>query len=396
MGVGDFQVTGSLPKVGGSGGGVGLPKLPGGGRGRGLPGFLSNMNPGMGGGVGGAVQPIQPPQSAQPIAPPQAPPPYTGGAPLTVENGQVRVLGQSVNPPPAQPQSTAPRDWYGSAGAGTRVPPGESTAPRGDWDQSAGGMTNESLAQRQTSGITNALMQQLLGTQAAYDMGSHYANANYGLDSQKLGLKGQLGAIAGADIGIDKQSNRNRFGGVQQDSEFLRQQRALYGDQLANQLAQIDTRLGVDQLDHENAYASGGSWFTPGQKYRSDALLSGAEQNRTDARLGTQMSQLGVDRSLAGNDVQMRELDFDMGKLDNALKSNGINLQQLGLDQQQLALGLQQQLDQLGLSQFMSATDILNSASQGGTEQSDYAMKMLLEWLQGGGQGQLPTIPMGA
>lgn len=375
MGVGDFSVASTLPKVGSQSGGG--PAGTGSVR---TPGWAQRMGSGLGGFQTGVGTMNAPAQTGQ----------YTGGNVVDIApNGQVNVLGQQVGAQQQAP-STPPRDWYDSVGS-SRGPIG--APPREPWDQTVGGSAGNSVPPN--SGVYDAMMEQLYGVAAGYGHNTAYATADNALNQQMLNLRKQLLGVDGADIGIDKSANRNRHSGIQADTGYLQQQRGMYDEQLANQLAQIQSGQEIKNLDHENAYAAGGAWFTPGQQYRQDHINKDSDLAREAARQGTAMSQLGVDRSITGNEYQMKDLDFDLGKLDNRLASNGINLQMLGLNGQQLQLGLQKRLDDLGLGQFMDAASVIRSAQEGGSEQSDYALDLLLEWLQGGATGPIPGPGIG-
>lgn len=373
MGVGDFQVTPQSFKTG-SQSGSGVPAGFKGGNFPNMPGAAGAM----GSNIGSGVQPMgQPQQNNQP---------YTGGPVVEVTpTGGVSILGQNVQQQP-QSQPYGGRDWYETAGASDRVGPTTNSPPR-DWYDTVGGQP----AQPPQNSMIDALLAQLGLGEARYQYNVNYAQQDNGLNQQMLALRRQLLGIDANDVGIDKSKNRNQYAGIGTDSDYLRQQRGLYDTILNNQLAQIQSKQGIDLLDHENQYVSGGGWFTPGQKFRKDNINTTADQSRESARLSTQMSQLGIDRSLSQNDVQQRDLDFDMSKLDNRLAANGINMQMLGLNGQQLQLALQKFINDQGISQYTDAMSILSSASQGGSEASDYALQLLMEWLQGGGAGPIPN-----
>lgn len=372
MGVGDTVIQGSQRwSGGGSNGGYGKPA---GGGGFGGGPMLSKS---LGDSIGSSVQPMQPMQTNQ------SPGGYTGGQVVQIDpgTGGISILGQGQGAPQVTSgvTSSAPRDWYDTVGGSERLPASRPATPVSATPTFGGDAYPPDAS---------SLLQYLTG-----QMDYNNINANYGLDSQMLALRRQLLGIDNQGIGTDRSSIDNRRNGVNTDSDLLRQQRGLYDQQLGNQLAQIDTRHQLDRLDHENQYVSGGAWFAPGQKYRRDRIDSAAEQNRTDARLGTQMSQLGIDRSLAGNDTQLREYDFDMQRLDQRMAANGINMQMLGVNQQQLGQAFQDQLNRWGLGQ-LDAADLLNMAGNG-TEQGDFILNWIFESARNGtlGQGAPPPFP---
>lgn len=295
---------------------------------------------------------------------------YAQAGPAPTPHRDAGVPGTGTGPVAPTTSSLAPRDG-GAAGTGTGSP-----YP-----------TNGSIA--------DVLYGQLLGVQGQYQWGADMATADNALNQQMLGLKQAGLGIDAQGINTDKQSVQIKKGATETDSQFLKRQREMYDSQLANQLAGIDTKLGVQRLDHENQYISGGSWFAPGQKFRKDAMNATAEQDKLDARLGTAMSQLGVDRTLAGNQAQMQEYDLDMNRLDQRLAQNGINLQMLGLNGQQLTLALQKHLGDLGISSVIDAQKLLTEAATGQGDAADYAQQLLTEWLQSGGQGNIGPVGMG-
>lgn len=286
----------------------------------------------------------------------------------------------TYTPPASTPMAAggAPRDG-GVPGTGTgppqRAPVATPVSATPTWDQGYS--------------ILDPLFAEMSLVNGQYQYGINMAQRDNGLNQQMLQLK-RLGlGIDAQGIGTDRESIYNRRAGTETDSNFLRTQRGLYDQQLANQLAGIDTQQKVNLLDHENQYVGGGAWFAPGQKFRKDTLNTTAEQDREAARLGTTMSQLGMDRSLAGNDTQLREYDLDMNRLDQRLSQNGINLQMLGLNGQQLTLALEKHMSDLGISGMADARRILSEASTGNGEAGDYARQLIKEWLEGGGQGPI-------
>lgn len=189
------------------------------------------------------------------------------------------------------------------------------------------------VASAQNQGQMANLLNQLQWGNAQYQYGSGIANRDYGIQNQLLGLQQQ-----GNQLDV---SGYQRQIGLQDQLSQLANQGFDLNAQAAQQGAGVATRNQISQG------TANGSLQSVGTRDQLGDIQS---------QLQNQLGQIGVNRK----ESALRFQDTKAGLQQSIANANLLG-KQFGIKGEQLKNSLQDQLDQLGLSRYTNAQEILSN-----------------------------------
>lgn len=336
-----------MPIVGaGGGGGGGLGNIPrplnsnsnqGSGVGAAVGGSIGSD---AGGAIGGSIP--------TPIA--TAPPHPLFNLPPT----------QSSTPPPAR----RPMGWSSQSYNGTNdiTNPASLSSQYGpayqqgmDWSMAMNGPAlTANGAQRS---MLDARLNQFLP--ASLSLGARGLNEDYASNMARLGLQDSALGLDRADLG----SRRSRIGldmqGRQVDRDYIGEMRGFADRTLANDIAALNQDAATDIRNTNSDYTARGAWFAPFRGIENRETEMSRDRGIDDANIGRGEQESGWNRDMRRLALGDQGSQLDYADLGTAEKRLDLESKRLGMERTDLERILSRGLEELGLSNSLSALDLM-------------------------------------
>lgn len=230
---------------------------------------------------------------------------------------------------------------------------------------------------------------------ANYADNQRYANQDYGLAMRGLGLDRQA-------LDVERANNRIDAGAAQRDINYyaqllqmMPQYRSLSNQDYGNTLAQIGREGEMERKGIASEYTGRGAWFTPFHRINRENSQQAQMQAETKARIGYERDILGLNEKELGLTRNKGQAQDQAGKVANREALLNIEGARLGLTGEQLKNELDKTLANLGYSNFIDATQLLDQLAGSNRDRADIAMSIYdqaIKFMELAGGGQLGSI----